>query len=253
MTTYQQAAIELLSRRVAGTKAPRLNEKIRPTNLEDALNIQSSMIDILRDTVGGWKCLLPLADQQYIVAPIFSATVQKGNHCRLFADNGVVRIEPEIAFILSRTLPANSEGYSDEQINEAIGECHMALELIQSRFADDCGVMFYEKLADGLVNQGLYLGPEIEREKAFAASNIAITVAQDSQVQAFAGRHPNTVPHSPIYWLINYMTRRGVSFNAGEAIITGSYCGVVDVEFDKLTTITYEGLGQYQLIFEEKK
>lgn len=34
---FKQAAEELLSRRVAGTKAPRLDEQYRPNNLEDAL------------------------------------------------------------------------------------------------------------------------------------------------------------------------------------------------------------------------
>ena len=145
---YQAAATELLNRRVAGTKAPRLAEDQRPTNLEDALKIQEAMIEQNSDSVGGWKCLLPLAEDKYIVAPIFAADIERGDNCVQFTDNDVVRVEPEIAFILSKTLPANPEGYSEEQINDAIGTCHMALELIQSRFAEDSGVEFYEKLAD---------------------------------------------------------------------------------------------------------
>ena len=249
---FNEAATELLSRRVAGAKAPRLTEQQRPATVNDALQIQSAMIEQHSDKVGGWKCLLPLADDKFIVAPIFADTVQQGETCQLFADNNAARIEPEIAFILDKDLPANPEGYSEEQINKAIGRCHMALELIQARFADDSGAEFYEMLADCLVNQGLFIGPEIDREKAFSAAKIAITVAQDEQVQTFAGEHPNSLPQNPIYWLINYMTRRGIHFHAGEAIITGSYCGVVEVEFDKPTTITYEGIGQYRVEFKEK-
>ncbi|WP_295898693.1 hydratase [uncultured Vibrio sp.] len=250
---FQQAATELLNRRVAGTKAPRIEESHRPSSLEDALQVQSSMIDLRSDKVGGWKCLLPLADDKFVVAPIFADTVQQGSVCELFADKQVVRIEPEIAFVLNQDLPANPEGYSEDQINEAIGSCHMALELMQSRFADDSGAEFFEKLADGLVNQGLFIGPEIDRDAAFTASTIDITVTQDDQAQQFAGKHPNTMPPTPIYWLINAMTRRGIEFKAGEAIITGSYCGIVEVEFDKLTTINYEGIGEYQVTFNEKR
>ncbi|MFA0086403.1 hydratase [Vibrio sp. 10N.261.51.F12] len=252
MKEYEQVAADLLSRRVAGTKAPRIAEQQRPLNLEDALQIQSSMIDLHTDKVGGWKCLLPLAEDKFVVAPIFADSIQRGEHCALFADNNVARIEPEIAFILSQRLPACSEGYSEEQINEAIGPCHMALELMQSRFADDSGAEFYERLADCLVNQGMYIGPEIDREAAFSASKIDITVEQGEQVQTFAGTHPNPLPQHPIYWLINYMTRRGVDFEAGEAIITGSYCGIVEVEFNQPTSIRYEGIGQYQVMFSEK-
>ena len=249
---YKQAATELLNRRVAGTKAQRLSEQLRPINMEDALQIQSSMIDQHNAKVGGWKCSLPLADDQLVVAPIFSDTIQHGNSCELFADNNVARIEPEIAFVLAKDLPANPEGYSEDQINDAIGSCHMALELMQERFADDSGVEFYEKLADCLVNQGLFIGPEIDREKAFNTANIDITVTQDDKIQTFAGKHPNAAAHSPVYWLINYMTRRGVEFHAGEAIITGSFCGIVEVEFDTPTTVNYDDLGEYQVSFSAK-
>ncbi|CAM2891590.1 hydratase [Vibrio diazotrophicus] len=248
----EQAASELLNRRVAGIKASRLDEKFRPGCVEDAVRIQSSMIDLHSDKVGGWKCLQPLAEDKFVLAPIFSNTVQRGDCCELFKDNGVVRIEPEIAFVLAKTLPANEDGYSEVQINEAIGSCHMALELMQSRFADDSGAEFFEKLADGLMNQGLFIGPEVARDKAFDASTIDITVVQADNIQKFSGKHPNNLAQSPIYWFINYMTRRGVDFQAGEAIITGSYCGIVEVEFDKPTKITYDGIGEYTVEFKEK-
>jgi 2-keto-4-pentenoate hydratase len=250
--TYHLAAKELLSRRIAGTKAPRLNETYRPTNLEDALQIQVAMVEQYDGEIGGWKCLLPLAEDQLIVAPIFADTIHRGEACSFFADNNVARIEPEIAFVLASDLPANVDGYSDAQINEAIGSCHMALELMQSRFADDSDAEFYERLADGLVNQGMFVGPEIDREKAIAAANVNITVSQDTEVQTFEGKHPNLAPLSPVHWLVNFLTRRGISLKAGEAMITGSFCGIVEVEFNKLTSISYEGIGKYQVTFNAK-
>lgn len=251
-SSVKQAASELLSRRVASMKASRLDEKIRPNSVEESLQIQASMIELHSSQVGGWKCLLPLSENKLIVAPIFADSVQQGVECTAFSDNDAVRIEPEIAFILGSDLPANAQGYSEAQINEAIGSCHMALELIQDRFVEGSGAEFYEVLADCLVNQGLFIGPEIEREKAFLATSVDMTISQGEQVQSFAGRHPNSLPQAPLYWLINYMTHRGVSFSAGEAIITGSYCGVVEVEFDKPTSVCYDSLGEYQVTFKQK-
>jgi 2-keto-4-pentenoate hydratase len=247
-----QAAKELLSRRVAGTKAPRLSVEQRPTTLEQALQIQTKMIEHHSSGVSGWKCLLPF-DDRLIVAPIFSDVVQSGETCSLYADNGHARLEPEIAFVLGADLPASDTDYTDAQIDNAISKCHMALELIQSRYADDSGAEFPEALADGLVNQGLFLGPELNIEEAFAATTIDISVTQAGETQTFNGKHPNTQPVSPIYWLINFMTRRGVSFKSGQAIITGSYCGVVNVDFDQPTHIVYEGLGEYTVTFNDKK
>lgn len=250
--TYSQAATELLNRRIAGTKAPRLIEQIRPESIEDALHIQSAMVEQYEHKVGGWKCLVPLNDDEHIVAPIFSDTIQRGDSCEFFADNNVARIEPEIAFVLAKDLPANPNGYSEDEINDAIGSCHMALELMQERFADDSGINFYEKMADCLLNQGMFIGPEIDRDKAFGADEIDISVTQGENVQTFAGKHPNASAHKAVYWLINYMTSRDVSFLAGQAIITGSFCGIVEAEFDETTTVKYDGLGEYQVTFNRK-
>ncbi|WP_019615967.1 hypothetical protein [Psychromonas ossibalaenae] len=247
---FSQAAAELLKRRAAGTKAPCLNSELQPHCIDDALSVQEQMIKQRNNAVDGWKCLLPIADNQLVVAPIFSQTVQQGDLCRLFADNQTVRIEPEIAFVLGQDLPAQQQDYSEAQIDEAVASCHMALELMQDRFAENSAVTFYEKLADCLVNQGLFIGPQIEKSQAYAASEISIKVTQAGKTQTFSGRHPNQLPQEPLYWLINFMTKRGVCFKAGQAIITGSYAGIVEVEFDRCTEIEYAGLGKYTVEFK---
>lgn len=247
---FSLAAAELLSRRVAGTKAPRLDAAIRPETLEEALLVQEQMIAQRNDSIGGWKCLLPF-DDKVIVGPIFSDTVQSGAVCNLFMDKNKARVEPEIVFVLNKDLPAKDTDYTEDEINDAIGSCHMALELMQSRFADDSGAEFPEALADMLLNQGLFVGPEIDREKAFAASNINLTFTQGDNVRTFEGVHPNPLPHLPVYWLINYMTKRGTSFVKGQALTTGSYKGIVEVDFDIETTISYENIGEYKVTFKQ--
>jgi 2-keto-4-pentenoate hydratase len=48
------------------------------------------------------------------------------------------------------------------------------------------------------------------------------------------------------------MTKRGVSFSAGQAFITGSFAGIVEVEMNQSTEIEYQGLGKYQVTFIQK-
>lgn len=247
---FSLAATELLNRRVEGTKAPRLDADIRPLTNDEALLVQAEMTAQRSDSVGGWKCLLPF-DDKVIVGPIFSDTVQTGATCNLFMDQDKARVEPEIVFVLNKDLPAQDSDYTEAEIDAAIGSCHMALELMQSRFADDSEAEFPEKLADVLLNQGLYIGPEIDREKAFTASKINLTFTQGENVQSLAGVHPNPLPHLPVYWLINYMTKRGTSFSKGQALTTGSYKGIVNVDFDIETTISYEDIGEYKVTFHK--
>lgn len=248
---FSQAATQLLKRRVSGTKAQRLDEKICPHSIEDALAIQDEMSAQRQDGIGGWKCLLPPAEDQLVVAPIFADTIHRGAVCKLFADNKMARIEPEIAFILGKDLPAQQSDYSLAEIDDALAGCYMALELMQDRFVENSGALFYEKLADCLVNQGLFIGPEIDKRLAYKASTITIKIEQDEKKQTFSGKHPNQWPQNPLYWLINFMSKRGTDFKAGQAIITGSYAGIIELNFDLDTEIEYAGLGKYRLEFKE--
>ncbi|MER2491727.1 fumarylacetoacetate hydrolase family protein [Catenovulum sediminis] len=243
---YQQAAECLLKRRHKDAQYDRLAENLRPQSIEDALAIHQAMIDLKGGAVGGWKCLLPPADDKVVVAPIFSDTVHSGANCSLFADNEKARLEPEIAFVLGQYLAAKDTPYTADEVKAAVKSCHMALELMQSRYQPDLPSTFAEKLADGLVNQGLYIGPEVDKNQAFELSNVQISFTQGEKVQQFDGKHPNPTASKPLVWLINFMTQRGVSFKAGQAIITGSFAGIVEVDFSSVE-IEYQNLGSYQL------
>ena len=248
MSTYKQAAQALLNRREAGTKAPRLEESIRPNNTDDALIIHEEMAKL--KTVGGWKCLLPLEKDKIIAAPIFN--VQQGDVVELFEDQKVARVEPEICFVLAEDLPVKEGGYSEADIIEAIGSAHMALELMQSRFADDAEQSYYESLADCMLNQGVFIGPEIDKAAAVVTGRVKITVTEGSDVRELDGKHPNDRAIDGVVWLVNYMGERGVGLNAGAAIITGSFKGIVNMAFDVETRIAYEGLGEYQVTFKRQ-
>jgi len=253
---FSNAAQQYLANRVTGTKAQGLPTDERPNSIEDALAVHQEMIKLRSDSVGGWKCLLPLGEGKIIVAPIFSDTIQSGEQCQLMMDKNKARIEPEIVFMLNKDLPARAEDYSEQEIDDAIGGCYMALELMQSRFADDAGQEFYESLADCMLNQGLFIGPEIDKALAYAASEINLTVTQKEEkgsdtVLTLEGKHPNPLPQLPVYWLINFMSKRGTSFKKGEKITTGSYKGIVEVDFDKPTEIVYQGLGKYTVEFKK--
>ncbi|MDG1750772.1 MAG: hydratase [Thalassotalea sp.] len=247
MTAFKQAAQELLNRRKAGVKAPRLDESYRPTSIDDALAIQLEMASI--EPIGGWKCLLPPAEGKVIAAPIFN--VQKNNAIvELFEDKAVARVEPEICFVLSKNIPVKTGEYSEAEIIDAIGSAHMALELMQSRYADDAKPSFYESLADCMFNQGVYVGPKIDIGTAINLSKVKIIVAQGDAIRELDGIHPNARAIDGLLWLVNYMNSRGVELKAGAAIITGSFKGIVNMAFDVETTISYKELGEYKVTFK---
>jgi 2-keto-4-pentenoate hydratase len=264
MTFSATAAAELLvDRRIHGTQGEPLPEHCRPVDMEQALAIQAAVThlwcSLKDDSIGGWKCLLPVLhdnqEDKLILGPIYTRTIDSVPPVALWPkkDAGpkgdLARIEPELAFFFGQDLPPRDEPYTPAEVDAAISRTHMALELINSRFADTGSIGFYESLADGLVNQGLFIGPQIDSKLATKASEIAISVSHGGETTQHAGKHPNGNPRAGIYWLAEFLRSRGQGIVAGQAVITGSYAGVLEVPLGRDITIDYAGLGQMQVSF----
>jgi 2-keto-4-pentenoate hydratase len=257
----QQAAAILAQRRSQGEVGPLLDEALRPTSLIEAFTLQQQMVMTINQPVCGWKCLLPTAEK-IVVAPIFSPSLCRMDSqqtmpstCAMWpstvpASAGLARVEPELAFVLKQDLPPRSEPYSEAEIDAAIGATHLALELIQSRFSHDSGAGFFDQLADGLFNQGLFLGPEIQAEAGKDAEQFDLVLRfADGREQHIAAVHPNQRPRAGLYWLVNFLSSNHIRLTAGQAVITGSYAGVLDLPFGELIQFQYGDFGQFRLQF----
>jgi len=252
----QAAADILVARRIGGESGPRLPENCRPQNIDDALAIQAAVTEQwcaqMDDSIGGWKCLQPSADK-IIVAPIYTRTINSVPPVALWPKGELARIEPELAFFFGADLPARAQPYSASEVDAAIARTHMALELIGGRYDDPANATFPEMLADGLVNQGLFIGPQVDSARAQTASEIAIQVTCDgAETRVHQGRHPNTHPRAPLYWLAEFLRSCGLGIEAGQAVITGSYAGVLEVPLNTAVTIEYPDLGLLEVSFTAK-
>lgn len=250
------AAQILVARRVSGQQGERLPEHCRPTNLEDALAIQAAVSTVWcesqDDSIGAWKCLLPPADK-LVVGPIYTSTINTVAPVALWAHGGRARIEPELAFIFDRDLPARDQPYTPAEVDAAIVRTHLALELINSRYSDPSSAGFAEMLADGLVNQGLFIGPEVDAEASREAGQIVISLrCAGGEQSKHEGKHPNDSPRAPLYWLVEFLRKCGQGVVAGQVVTTGSYAGVLDVPLNEEITIDYAGLGSMAVSFSAK-
>lgn len=255
-----EAAAILVARRIAGTQGERLPETCRPQDLEQALAIQAAVTDQwcaqMDDSIGGWKCLLP-PENKLVVGPIYTRTIDSVPPVSLWPKPGqasLARIEPELAFFFGKDLPARAEPYTPAEVDAAIARTHMALELINGRYTDPASSEFPEMLADGLVNQGLFIGPPVDSASAAAASSFTITFkCANGEVIERQGQHPNIHPRAPLYWLAEFLRSRGQGIVAGQAVITGSYAGVIEVPMNTEIQIDYAGLGSMQVSFTARQ
>ena len=248
--TPLRTAIQLLAeRRRHGHQGSVLPAACRPSDTDTALAIQAGVVTELGDTLGGWKCGMP-SEHKLVVAPILGSSLHQASPCPVWAPQGQLKIEAELAFILATDLPARSQPYSLAEIDAAIGSAHLALELIGTRYTADSGASYLDQLADGLFNQGLLLGPALPLASAYQASTLALQLQiGDATPQAHAGQHPAGNPLAPLYWLVEWLRSRGQGLMAGEAIITGAYAGAWPVPLDTPITVQYGNLGSVAVTF----
>ena len=221
----------------------RMPESCRPADCDAALAIQRRVIELVGEPLGGWKAGLPPPGRVNL-APISKPTIYSTSPCPVFTEGPTMGIEPEVAFLLGRDLPARAQPYTEHEVREAIAETRLVLELLRGRYADLPSVSFEEKLADSLTNQGLFLGPPVADVFARKLDTLAITVKQASGAAVtHQGVHPSGDPFAPLFWLANYLAARGEGLAAGQIVTTGSYCGVLELPLDVPLDIEFEGLG----------
>ncbi len=246
LTAAQESAAQFLfAARRAGRAGPRMDDAARPATVDDAIAVQRRVAELLALPVGGWKCSVPTAARAIIAAPIFAPTIHDLSPCPMQITGEVARIEPEIAFVMARDMPARAEPYSDADLRTAVGTVRLALELIGPRYAEPKTVTYPELLADCIANQGLYVGPALAAPWDVDLEAFPVVVRADGAVVTSAeGKHPDGHPLRPLVWLANYLAARGDHLRAGQVVTTGSYAGIIDVPVDTPLTFEYGDLGR---------
>lgn len=250
------AAAALVRARLEGNRLASLPGSNLPVDLAEGFAIQQHVGKLAGKTAGGWKCALPPAGK-WIVAPIYSDSIVRGEQYRVAADAGKARVEPELACLLAHDLPARAEPYTAAHIIAAISNVHLALEVIDCRYTDPHALPFEQLLADGLFNHGLVLGSPITLSNgASMPAELDITLSDASAtLLTIKGRHPDVDPVLPIVWLANFLSAQGIGLHAGQVVITGSYAGVLDVPLDQPMQVRFGDAGVMRVCFStlEKK
>lgn len=249
MTNIEDAARQLSSARREGRLLNGLPESCKLANDDEALIVQRRIMELLGEKIGGWKASLP-QPRGLFVAPLAASTIRSKSPCPILLHGGVVKVEPEIAFVLGRDLAPREKPYTEQEVREAIARTHVVLELIGSRFPDPKAVPFPENLADCIQNQGLFVGPIVTNalDRNLEAIPIKVT-SPGGVVLTHDGRHPNGHPLRPLIWLANFLSSRGETLMAGQVVTTGSYAGVVEVPPATPLTVEFGDVGSLSVQF----
>lgn len=151
------------------------------------------------------------------------------------------RIEPEIAFVLRRTL--QGPGVTVPEAIAAVDFVLPALEIVDSRVRD-WQIGLVDTIADNASSGAVVLGssPTDLREVDLRLCG-AVMVRNGAVVGTGAGGAVLGSPLSSLVWLADTVGALGVALEAGHVILPGAVCAMVPVAAGDVVTATFAGLG----------
>lgn len=93
---------------------------------------------------------------------------------------------------------------------------------------------------------GLPVGGWMPRSPRYTPPSKSAPAAPPQTIQA---RHPDGNPRAPLYWLANFLRKRGPGLGAGQVVITGSYAGLLRLPLGRRATFDYANLARFDVTF----
>jgi 2-keto-4-pentenoate hydratase len=214
----------------AGTKLSNLQAGQRPRDRSEGYAIQAAIESFSSGNLFGWKIAATSeAGQKHInvdgpmAGRILPETVLPDGGTASMAGNEMRVGEPEFAFRMHADLPPRSTRYSVQQVLDAVGTLHPAIEIPDSRFADFASAGPAQIIADNACAHLFVLGA------ATSADWRALDLVEQRPViklrgQQYVGHGKNVLgdPRVALAWLANELSQLGVTLKAGEVVTTGT-------------------------------
>jgi len=214
----------------AGTKLRGLEGSLRPRDRAGAYAIQARIENHSKARLFGWKIAATSeAGQKHINVdgPMAGRILQE----MVIADGGTASMagnemrvaEPEFAFRMRADLPPRSSSYSSQEVLDAVGTLHPAIEIPDSRFADFVTAGAEQIIADNACAHLFVLGAPatVDWRALDLVEEKPITTLRGER---FIGHGKNVLgdPRVALTWLANELRQLGVTLRSGEVVTTGT-------------------------------
>jgi 2-keto-4-pentenoate hydratase len=213
-----------------GTKLDALEASLRPRDRAEGYAIQAAIEHGSAGHLFGWKIAATSeAGQRHInvdgpmAGRILSETVIVDGGTASMAGNEMRVGEPEFAFRMAADLPPRSQPYTVQQVLDAVGTLHPAIEIPDSRFSDFVSAGAAQIIADNACAHLFVLGaPTTANWRALdlVEQRPVVTLRE----QQFTGHGKNVLgdPRIALTWLANELRQLGMTLRAGQIVTTGT-------------------------------
>jgi 2-keto-4-pentenoate hydratase len=241
----------------AGTKLDGLGAPYRPRDRAEGYAIQAEIERKSGTKLFGWKIAATSgAGQKHInvdgpmAGRILSETLIPDGGTASMAGNEMRVAEPEFAFRMKADLPPRPSPYSVQEVLDAVGTLHPAIEIPDSRFADFVNAGAAQIIADNACAHLFVLGPAVTSNwRALDLSGEKPVIAMRGK--QFIGHGKNVLgdPRIALAWCANELRQLGLTLRAGEVVTTGTCHPPLPIQSGDLVAADFGSLGKVSVAF----
>jgi len=205
-----------------------------PASLEEGYAVQDAIIARIGSPVFGWKAAFTndvamerMKTDQPAFGPLFEEWVYRSGEEIPTAGNCLRRIECEYAFRLAHGLASRRGPYAEDEVLDAVGSLHPAIEIVHSRVADAFDVGARVLVADHCVNYAFVYGEAMTDWRDLDLTGQPVTLSVDGKEAAQgSGAEVMGDPIRSLVWVVNRLSERSRDLPPGTMITTGSCTGM---------------------------
>lgn len=224
---------------------------MRPATMDEAYDVQDMLAQAYGE-IGGWKVGAASMDGTPMFAPMPKVWIAEGG--AMIRSKRYRGLEAEVAFLLQEDLPRRSSAYSREEVLDAVGSCHPAIEVLESGLTDPSKAERLSMIADLQMNGGFVYGQAYPGWRDIDWTMEGVILAVDGMVRVerkgsnTAGDLLRLLP-----WLANEGASRTGGLRAGQWITTGSWTGNTLAEPSSSVDVVFSTLGRVTMRFEPEQ
>lgn len=239
------------------TRLDALPENLRPADRAEGYAVQARIEDHTRQPLYGWKiAATSTAGQAHINVEgplagrlLAERVIRDGGECPL--GNNLMRVaEMEFAFRMGRDLPPRETPYTQDEVLACVASLHPAIEIPDSRFHDFTKVGAGQLIADNACAHRFVLGPAATadwRGLDLAAHAVRALIG-DAVAGEGAGVNVLGDPRIALTWLVNELSRHGMTLKTGAVVTTGTCVKPVEIRAGDRVQGDFGVLGQVRVI-----
>jgi 2-keto-4-pentenoate hydratase len=254
----QDAAASLWRNWEQSLRVRALPEYCRPSDRAEGYAIQQRLATISGQRVIGWKiAATSQAGQAHIhvdgplAGRLLDGRVLEAGATVSLQGNSMRVAEAEFAFRFRKSLERRKQPYSVDEVIDAVGSLHPAIEVPDSRYQDYKVVGAPQLIADNACACWFLLGSEAGADwRDYDLAQHQVVAFRNGELQ---GRGSGALvlgdPRNALVWIANELSRFGNGLLAGEVVTTGTCVTPVPVNSGDLVRIDFGDFGAIEASF----